>query len=332
MPACGAWSSRSRTGSREPVAVSSVALVGLFVAALALAQVAVWASGGGTSLHARTRARHDGDPEWDREPPLSRDPSLAATLESVPGMLALQRLQAQAGNQWSATAFVATSLGLALVLQVGTWVAGAPVLAGALMGMAGAAAPFIWLFRAKRLRGARVTDDLPRAMRALARLANTGQGPAQAIRETALEMQGPLARELGRAFAEQRDGRPLKDALEAMTDRVPDCVDLRILVVAIVLATESGGNLGALMERLEATLSARIALAQQARAQQAQARLAAGILAAVPPLGVLGVALLQPDHFAEGWADPLGKVLYLAAGGWMGIGMLIVLLLLRRIR
>jgi|GEM_PF-2000891 len=312
--------------------MSSVALIALFVAALAVAQVAVWASGGGSSLHARTRARHDGDPEWDREPPLSRNPGLAAYLEAVPGMLALQTLQAQAGNQWSATVFVAISLGLALAAMVITWVAGAPVLAGALMGLAGASAPFIYLFRAKRVRASAITDSLPRAMRSLARLANSGQGPAQAIRETALEMQGPLARELGRTFAEQRDGRPLREALDAMTDRVPDSMDLRILVVAVGLATDAGGDLGRLLGRIEETLSSRIKLAQEARAQQAQARLAAGILAAMPPLGVLGVALLQPDHFAEGWADPLGKVLYLAAGGWMAIGMLVVLLLLRRIR
>ncbi len=312
--------------------MTHVALVALFVAALALAQVAVWSSGKSSLAHPRSRARHDGDPEWDREPPLSRVPGFAAYLEQVPGMLALQRLQAQAGNHWSATTFVFASLGLAVATQFGTWMAGAPILAGALMGMAGAAAPFIWLFRAKQRRGARITDDLPRAMRSLARLANTGQGPAQSIRETALEMQGPLARELGRAFAEQRDGRPLPQALAAMTDRVPDCVDLRILVVAITLATEAGGNLGALLERIEGTLSARISLAQHARAQQAQARLASGLLAALPPLGVLGVALLQPEHFAEGWADPLGKVLYLTAGAWMCIGMLVVLMLLRKIR
>lgn len=312
--------------------MNTVVVVGLFVAALALAQAAMWASGGRSPVHARVRARHDGDPEWDREPPLARSVALAETLEALPGMLALQRLQAQAGNQMTAVTFVVASLALAIGAQVTTWILGAPVLAGALMGMAGAAAPFIWLFRAKRKRAARITDDLPRALRALARLANSGQGPTQAIRETALELQGPLARELGRAFAEQREGRPLAQALEAMTDRVPDSVDLRILVVALQLSTEAGGDLGALLERIESTLSSRIALAQHARAQQAQARLAAGILAAMPPLGVLGVALVQPDHFLEGWADPLGKVLYLAAGGWMAIGMVIVLVLLRRIR
>ena len=312
--------------------MSTLAVVILFVAALALAQVAMWASGRAPTQHARARARHDGDPEWDREPPLSRNVLLARTLEAVPGMLALQRLQAQAGNQTTSTTFVFASMGLAFAAMVGTWVLGGPILAGALMSLFGASLPFIWLFRQKRVRSRRITDDLPRAMRSLSRLANSGQGPAQALRETALEMTGPLARELGRAFAEQRDGRPLPQALEAMTDRVPDSVDLRILVVALVVSTEAGGDLGGLLDRIEATLSSRIALAQEARAQQAQARLAAGILAAMPPLGVLGVALIQPDHFLKGWADPLGKVLYLSAGTWMAVGMVIVLLLLRRIR
>ena len=107
---------------------------------------------------------------------------------------------------------------------------------------------------------------------------------------------------------------------------------MRILVTAIVLSTESGGNLGDLLGRIENTLSARIVLAQKARAETAQARLSATILAAMPPFGVLGVALVQPDYFTEGWADPLGKVLYVGAAVWMTIGIAVIFSLIRRQR
>ena len=308
--------------------MTPVVLVGLFVGALAVAQVAVWASGRPQRLE-RGTAPDGTDPEWDKEPPLAPFPAAVEMLEGVPGMLALQQLQSQAGSQSTALSVVLLALGCALGAQLLVTGLTGSLLVGVLGGMLGASAPLLLLLRARRRRADLVLDELPRAIRSLARLARAGQGPAQAIRETALELEGPLGRELGRAFAEQRDGRSLGDALQAMADRVPQCVDLRILVTALVLASEAGGNLGLLLERIEATLSERIALAQAARAETAQARLSSGVLAALPPLGVLGIAVLRPDHLAQGWADPLGKVLYIGAGVWMSIGLLIVLWLVR---
>jgi tight adherence protein B len=308
--------------------VTPVVLVGLFVAALAVAQVAVWASGSPTRL-VRSSAPDGTDPEWDREPPLAPIPALAEAMKSIPGMSALQQLQGQAGSQQTTLTALMISLGGALLAQLVVTVLTGSLLLGVLGGMAGASVPLLLLLRGRRRCADRVLDALPRAIRSLARLARAGQGPAQAIRETALELEGPLGRELGRAFAEQRDGRSLEEALEAMADRVPQCVDLRILVTALVLASEAGGNLGLLLERIETTLSERIALSQAARAESAQARLSSGIIAALPPLGVLGIALLQPEHLAAGWEDPLGRVLYIGSAIWMSIGLLIIVWLLR---
>ena len=308
--------------------MTPVVLVGLFVGALAVAQVAVWASGRPARLERGTAA--DGtDPEWDKEPPLARIPGMAAAMEGLPGMDALQRLQAQAGSQTTALTALVIALSLALLFQLIVTIATGSLLAGVIGGMAGATIPWLLLLRARRRRADLVLDELPRAIRSLARLARAGQGPAQVIRETALELEGPLGRELGRAFGEQRDGRSLEEALLALADRVPQCVDLRILITALVLASEAGGNLGLLLERIETTLSERIALAQAARAETAQARLSAGVIAALPPLGVVGIAILRPDHLAAGWADPLGKVLYLGAGVWMSIGLLLIAWLVR---
>lgn len=307
--------------------MTPVVLVGLFVAALAVAQVAVWASDS-PSRDARRSAPDGTDPEWDREPPLAPIASIAEAMRTIPGMSALQRLQGQAGSTQTTLTTLVIALGLALLAQLAVTVATESLLLGVVGGMLGACAPLFVLLRGRRRRADLVLDDLPRAIRSLARLARAGQGPAQAIRETALELEGPLGRELGRAFAEQRDGRSLEEALEAMSDRVPQCVDLRILVTALVLASEAGGNLGLLLERIEATLSERIALAQASRAETAQARLSSGIIAALPPLGVVGIGLLQPDHLVAGWEDPLGRFLFIGSAIWMSIGLLVIIWLL----
>ena len=65
------------------------------------------------------------------------------------------------------------------------------------------------------------------------------------------ETQEPIAGEFRRAFEEQRFGLPFEDAILAMADRVI-LVDVRILVTAILIQREVGGNLAEVLDNLAA--------------------------------------------------------------------------------
>lgn len=308
--------------------MNGILLVVLVVGALALGQAAVWAS-----ESRREVGGHDplvpGLPNWDKEPPLAPSPALSAWLERVPGMEGLRRLQSQAGNAWPTVYVVALCLVMALGLQLSaTFLLASPGI-GLLLGVVGSGLPIGALAWRKAERAHDVTAALPRAMRALTRLCQAGHTAAVAILETARELDGPLASEFAKVYGEQRDGRTLQEALNALLRRVPGSIDLRILVHAILLAEESGGNLGALLTRIESTLAARLQSYQQARAETSQARLSAGILCALPPLAAAALFVVQREHLEGALLDPLGRILFTAAALWMGVGMLVVVRLLR---
>jgi tight adherence protein B len=307
--------------------VNGILIVVLVVGALALGQAAVWAS--------EVRRAPGGDPlvpglpAWDREPPLAPGATLAGWLEGVPGMQGLRRLQSQAGNAWPTLYLVLLILVCAVGAQVGvTFLLGSPGF-GLLAGVVGSTAPVAALVWRKAERAQEITAALPRALRSLTRLCQAGHTAAAAIVETARGLEGPLGSELARVYGEQRDGRSLQDALNAMLCRVPDSIDLRILVHAILLAEESGGNLGSLLARIDGTLAARLQAWQQARAETSQARLSAGILCALPPLAAAALFVVQRAHIEGALSDPTGRVMFIAAALWMGVGMLVVIRLLR---
>ena len=307
--------------------LDTVLMVGLFVAGLAAAQAAAWA--GGTR---RDEARRPTPFHWDGRPPTSSSPALAALLVRFPGMQGLQRLQAQAGSERTGVSIVTGSLLLAVVTQVLVIALGGDPVLGLAAAMPASALPILALYVARALRGAAVLKELPAAMRSLYRLSGAGHGAAAIVQEAARSVEGPLGVELRRAFEEQKRGRPLVDALRAMADRVPGCIDLRLLVTTIVLAEESGADLGVAVAKLEDTVSKRLAMDLELRAETARARFSAGIISGMPFLGLVLIWLLEPDWVMDGWNDPAGRVLQQAAAAMIAVGLVLIVRLLRRPR
>jgi tight adherence protein B len=60
------------------------------------------------------------------------------------------------------------------------------------------------------------------------------------------------------------------------------------------------------------------------RALAAEGRASAMILSALPIGMFLVIQLIAPDFYASVWHEDLTKVLLSVAGGWMGIGNLIM--------
>jgi tight adherence protein B len=304
--------------------VDTVLLVGLFVAALAVGQAAVWAGGARREAAKRVAPFH-----WDGRPPSASNPKLAAVLDRFPGMRGLQQLQAQAGSERTGVSLVVVSLLLAIATEVVVIAGGGDPVVGLAAAIPASAVPIFGLYISRSRRSGAVLAELPAAMRSLYRLSGAGHGAAAIVAEAAKSVDGPLGIELRRAFEEQRRGRPLEEALRAMAERVPGCVELQLLVTTIVLAEESGADLGVAVAKLESTVSRRIALRLDLRAETARARLSAGVISGMPFVGLLGVWFLEPEWVLAGWADPAGRLLQQCAVVLIAIGLTLIVRLLR---
>ncbi len=259
--------------------------------------------------------------------PAARPGGVLALLPILGG--ALQSLQAQAGNRAPPSAILLLSvLGGAASLQLGGSLH-APLWASAGASLLALSAPFVVLDLHRRRRSDALSRDLPATLRSLSRLVGSGEGVQSAMRDVAGTQRGTLSQELGRVAEEQAAGRPLPEALNAMAARAPRCVELRILATAVDLAGETSLDLASLLRRIEERLSERAKRLAEARARTSRARTQVAIVVAMVPLAAGLIFLAEPSYLIEGWADPLGRALYQAAGLWSALGLLVIGALLR---
>ena len=104
-------------------------------------------------------------------------------------------------------------------------------------------------------------------------------------------------------------------------DRV-EVVDVRILITAVLVQREVGGNLSEILEQIAETMRARFNLKRQVRVYTAQGRMSGYTLAALPIIVGSLISLINPDYMQTLFREPLGQALLVGAGVLQGIGFL----------
>ena len=135
-----------------------------------------------------------------------------------------------------------------------------------------------------------------------------------AIRETP----APLSQELGVVVREQRLGLALEDALESMATRLK-LEEIELVVAAMTIARDVGGNLAETLDQLARTLRAKAVMEGKIRSLTSQGKLQ-GLIVGLLPIFLLAV-LSQMQHDAM---MPLFHT-------WIGWGVLTVIGILEMI-
>jgi len=110
------------------------------------------------------------------------------------------------------------------------------------------------------------------------------------------EMPKPISTVFGTAKKDISLGRDTKDAFSSMIKVMPQSIDLRFFITAVLIQKEVGGNLAELLDSLSATIRERFKLMGQLRVQTAQTRISGIVLGVVPVLVLLVVFFLNPDY------------------------------------
>ncbi len=139
----------------------------------------------------------------------------------------------------------------------------------------------------------------------------------QALDIVAKEMPAPVGQEFALTLNEHRMGKNLDDALSDMADRIPS-LDLAMVVNAIVILRETGGNLAETFETVVYTFSEREKVKDKISTLTAQGRVQGVILMAMP--FVLGYLL--------NWVNPeYMQPLFTTALGWILLAFMLLMLL-----
>jgi tight adherence protein B len=157
----------------------------------------------------------------------------------------------------------------------------------------------------------------------LARALRAGHSVVGALEIVAQNAEEPAASEFGEVFKQQNIGLPLRDALMQLLDRVPSA-DLRVLVTAILVQKDTGGNLAEILDRTVAVIRDRLRIQGEIRVQTSQGRLTGWILSALPVVMLVLINLVNPGYSSILLHDPAGHVLIYISLGMLTDGALII--------
>jgi tight adherence protein B len=192
-----------------------------------------------------------------------------------------------------------------------------PFWAAALIGLIPTAIPIWYLFYQRDKRFQKFEEGLPAALDLIVSGLRAGHSIVSALELVGRDAPNPIGKEFQLCFDEQNYGLELRDALENLSSRVP-IPDVRIILTAILVQKETGGNLAEVLDKTAHLIRERFRLKREIRIRTAQGRLTGWILSLLPPgLGLL-LFIIHPEVISLLWHRPLGVKLL-----WTGFFMTI---------
>ncbi len=226
----------------------------------------------------------------------------------------MQILIIQADGKTSVGNILMTSLSIALGVALAVFLFTGMLLAAVGAGLAAGFIPSAMLKfrRARRLKAfnnvlAECIDMMTRSLRA-------GHSIVAAIGIVADQALEPAKSEFDEVFKKQNYGLPLRDALLQMLDRVPS-QDLRVLVTAILVQKDTGGNLAEILDRTTHVIRERIRIKGEISTHTAQGRLTGWILCMLPVVLLVLINIVNPGYSKVLIETETGhKLLYIGIG------------------
>ena len=258
-----------------------------------------------------------------RDELLSNIPAFNNLLRRSDRVSNLQKTLQQADINMRAGNFLALCVASAIV--VGTFAGAAAqmfplVWAGAFVGFI---LPYSYANYKRGKRFQKFEEIFPHAVDTLARAVRAGHAFTTALELIATELAEPVAGEFRQLFEEQKFGRPVRDALMNLVDRVP-LVDVKFFVTAVMLQRETGGNLAEILDNLSYMIRERFKIQRQVRVYTAQGRLTMVLLMSLPPAIIVLMLFMSPGFIKPLFTDPLGHVLVVAGITLQTLGYFII--------
>jgi tight adherence protein B len=227
----------------------------------------------------------------------------------------------QAGLSWTVQTLLLLSVGLAVGLGIMALIASRSMPIAVAATVVGATLPTVYVRRKRTRRLNAFEELLPEAIDLVGRALRAGHPLTAGFKMAADDGAEPVAGEFRRIFEEQRFGLPLEDSLLGMADRV-NLVDVRILITAILIQREVGGNLAEILDNLSEVVRSRFTIRRQLRVYTAQGRMTGYLLAALP-IGLFTILwTMNPSYMSILFTDPTGRLLVAVACSLQILGFL----------
>ena len=216
------------------------------------------------------------------------------------------------------TAIIAAGIVAGAVVMRNLWIIGAVV--GGILGLL-LPRMFLGLRQTRRLNA--FNDQLGDTITLLANSLRSGYSLLQSMEMVARELPAPMSEEFARVTREIGLGLPTEEALNNLHRRIQSD-DLDMMITAINIHHEVGGNLSEILDTIGHTIRERVRIKGEIRTLTAMARYS-GYLVSMLPIAVAGLLfVMSPDYMSGLWEDPCGVQMMIGSGIGMATGWLII--------
>jgi|GEM_PF-94035 len=183
--------------------------------------------------------------------------------------------------------------------------------------------PCFYLNLKQKVQLKEFNNQLPDALNLISSALKSGFSLLQAFDVVSKELPPPISREFNQVLKECRLNVSIEDALNNMLKRV-NSPDLDLVVTAVLIQRQTGGNLSEILDNINETIRNRIKLKGEIRTLTAQGRIS-GIIISLLPIGLgLIIYLIKPGYISLLITHPVGWLLLSGALVMELVGIILI--------
>ena len=196
---------------------------------------------------------------------------------------------------------------LCVVAIIGIFLIKNLILTGVIL-LVGLILPYFYLKYSQKQRLEKFNDQINDSLTIISNSLKAGYSFFQALEMVTKEMEPPISEEFTLVLKKMNLGASPQESLRDLTGRV-DSDDLDLVVTAVLIQRQVGGNLSEILDSISDTIRERIRIQGEIKTLTAQGR-ASGFIVALLPIG-LGALLfvINPEYMTPLFTSNLGRVM-----------------------
>lgn len=235
----------------------------------------------------------------------------------------LDLMMVRAGLPLLGSEFLAISAGGALLVFVIFALATRNPVTGLLALLLFLAADFVFVQRRITKRLNNFQRQLADCLSLVANSLRAGFSFLQTMEIISREMEPPMSTEFERVMRDTSLGKSLDEALHDMDERVGSA-DFSLVVTAVLIQQQVGGNLATILDTIRSTITERIRIRREVNTLTAQGKMSGIVLACIPVALALFFYISSPEYLTPLLTTDIGKIAIIGTVFLVIVGFIII--------
>lgn len=219
--------------------------------------------------------------------------------------------------------YILLRLTSALIVALIPMSASQPLPVTAVAAIVGYYLPKLYMSRREQARVRKFNDQLVDATTMMANSLKAGFSLVQGLELVSKEMPSPMAEEMSQTLGEMAIGRSTEDALISLSKRIRS-YDLDLIVTAMLIQREVGGNLAEVLNNISHTIRERIRMKNEVHALTGEVRISAYILGGLPIFIMIALTTLNRSYLIDLFTNPTGQMMLVVGGVLEVLGLIMM--------